>query len=59
MRRTFACFVISITRFYQRRIARIAPAFFVVLGTTLGVTGLIYSAQDFALAGANSVAAEH
>src|SRR5262249_38625803 len=47
----------SITRFYQRRIARIAPAFFLVLGTTLGVAGLIYSAQDFALAGANSVAA--
>jgi hypothetical protein len=47
----------SITRFYQRRIARIAPAFFVVLGTTLGVTGLIYSAQDFASAGANSLAA--
>jgi peptidoglycan/LPS O-acetylase OafA/YrhL len=48
---------LSITRFYQRRIARIAPAFFVVLVTTLGFGALIYSAQDFASLGANSVAA--
>jgi peptidoglycan/LPS O-acetylase OafA/YrhL len=46
-----------ITRFYQRRIARIAPAFFVVLATTLGVGAFIYSAQDFASLGANTLAA--
>src|SRR5262245_50042097 len=47
----------SITRFYQRRVARIAPAFFVVLGTTMGIGALIYSAQDFASAAANSLTA--
>jgi peptidoglycan/LPS O-acetylase OafA/YrhL len=47
----------SIARFYQRRIARIAPAFFVVLLTSLGVSALIYSKQDFASLGVNSAAA--
>jgi peptidoglycan/LPS O-acetylase OafA/YrhL len=47
----------SIPGFYQRRIARIAPAFFFVLFTTLGVGELVYSAQDFGSLGANSLAA--
>jgi len=47
----------SIVRFYQRRIARIAPAFFVVLVVTLVVAHFVYSAQDFASLGANSLAA--
>jgi peptidoglycan/LPS O-acetylase OafA/YrhL len=47
----------SITRFYQRRIARLAPAFFTVLFATLVVGSIIYSAQDFSSLGANSVAA--
>lgn len=44
----------SIARFYQRRISRIAPAFFLVLVATLIAAWLIYSAQDFASAGAAS-----
>jgi peptidoglycan/LPS O-acetylase OafA/YrhL len=47
----------SILRFYQRRIARIAPAFFVVLVVTLLAAYFVYSAQDFASLGANSLAA--
>ena len=47
----------SIVRFYQRRVARIAPAFFVVLASTLAASALIQSAQDFASLGANSSAA--
>jgi peptidoglycan/LPS O-acetylase OafA/YrhL len=47
----------SITRFYQRRIARIFPAFFIVIVFTLGFCSIIYSAQDFASLGANAVAA--
>jgi peptidoglycan/LPS O-acetylase OafA/YrhL len=47
----------SILRFYQRRIARIAPAFFVVLVVTLVAAYFVYSAQDFASLGANSLAA--
>ncbi len=48
---------LSISRFYQRRIARIFPAFFVVIGVAFAAAALIYSAQDFASLGANSVAA--
>jgi peptidoglycan/LPS O-acetylase OafA/YrhL len=47
----------SILRFYQRRIARIAPAFFVVLVATLLAARFVYSAQDFAKLGALSLAA--
>ena len=47
----------SITRFYQRRIARIFPAFFIVLVFTLGAGSIIYSAQDFAELGSNAAAA--
>ena len=47
----------SILRFYQRRIARIAPAFFLVLVATLLAAYFVYSAQDFASLGANSLAA--
>jgi peptidoglycan/LPS O-acetylase OafA/YrhL len=48
---------LSIARFYQRRIARIAPAFFVVIVAVLAASAFIYSAQDFASVGANSLAA--
>lgn len=37
--------------FYQRRIARIAPAAFVTIATSLGAAYFIFSAQDFALLG--------
>lgn len=47
----------SIARFYQHRIARIAPAFFLVLFVTVVVGAYFYSAQDFASLGANSLAA--
>lgn len=42
----------SVKRFYQRRIARIAPAFFLVLAVTLVAAWAIYSAQDYASASA-------
>lgn len=45
----------SLLRFYQRRIARIAPAFFVVLVATLLVAWKVYSAQDFASTSASAV----
>jgi peptidoglycan/LPS O-acetylase OafA/YrhL len=44
----------SILRFYQHRIARIAPSLFLVLLVTLFAGWLIYSAQDFASLGANA-----
>ena len=47
----------SIARFYQHRIARIAPAFFLVLFATIAAGAYLYSAQDFASLGANSLAA--
>ena len=47
----------SIARFYQRRIARIFPAFFIVIVITLGLSFIVYSAQDFASLGANTAAA--
>ena len=47
----------SLGKFYQRRIARIAPAFFVVLGMTLAGAGLVYAAQDRSSVGADAAAA--
>ena len=47
----------SVIGFYQRRIARIFPAFFIVLVFTLGVGSVIYSAQDFAALGSDAAAA--
>jgi peptidoglycan/LPS O-acetylase OafA/YrhL len=47
----------SLKRFYQRRIARIAPAFFLVGLSLLGAGYFIYSAQDLAYAGSNFTAA--
>lgn len=47
----------SLLRFYQRRIARIFPAFFTVALATLAGASFIYSPQDLASAGANLVSA--
>ena len=47
----------SLARFYQRRIARIFPAFFTVALATIVVSAFVYSSLDFASAGANLVAA--
>jgi peptidoglycan/LPS O-acetylase OafA/YrhL len=47
----------SLRKFYQRRIARIFPAFFVVALATLAGAYFIYSPQDLASAGANIAAA--
>ena len=47
----------SLANFYQRRIARLLPAFFTVGLVTLAVAWLVYTPQDFASAGANLVAA--
>jgi len=44
-------------RFYQRRIARLLPAFFAVAVTTLVGAALVYSPQDLASAGATLSAA--
>jgi peptidoglycan/LPS O-acetylase OafA/YrhL len=41
----------SLTRFYQRRIARIFPAFFTVALMTVACARFIYSARDLALTG--------
>lgn len=41
----------SLARFYQRRIARILPAFFAMAAVTLAAVAWIYSPQDLALAG--------
>lgn len=43
-----------LAHFYQRRIARIAPALFLVIGVTLVAAAFLYSAQDLASAGAAS-----
>lgn len=48
---------LSLLRFYQRRIARIAPAAFLVLLTVLGAAALLYAPQDLASAGATAAAA--
>jgi len=47
----------SLARFYQRRIARIFPAFITVALATVAAAAFVYSPQDFASAGANLVAA--
>jgi peptidoglycan/LPS O-acetylase OafA/YrhL len=47
----------SLKKFYQRRIARIFPAFFIVALVTLAAANFIYSPQDLASAGANLTAA--
>ncbi len=47
----------SLAQFYQRRIARIFPAFFTVALATLVGAYFIYSPQDFASAGVNLAAA--
>jgi peptidoglycan/LPS O-acetylase OafA/YrhL len=47
----------SLSKFYQRRIARIFPAFFTVALATLAGASFIYSPQDMASAGANLAAA--
>lgn len=49
--------VFSLVKFYQRRIARIIPAFFTVGIATLAGAYLFYSNQDFASAGSNLTAA--
>jgi peptidoglycan/LPS O-acetylase OafA/YrhL len=46
-----------IVRFYQRRIARVAPAAFLVVALTMIAAYFLYSAQDFASVGATGVAA--
>ena len=50
-----SCF--NLTAFYQRRIARIAPAFFLVALCTIGFAALIYQAQDLQQAGASLLSA--
>jgi len=47
----------SLVDFYQRRIARIAPAMFLVILLTLAAGRLLYSKQDFASLAANAGAA--
>ncbi len=47
----------SFAKFYQRRIARLFPAFFTVAAATLLAAWLIYSPQDLASCGANLAAA--
>ncbi len=47
----------SLLEFYQRRIARIFPAFFTVAFSTLFAASFIYTPQDYASAGANLLAA--
>jgi peptidoglycan/LPS O-acetylase OafA/YrhL len=47
----------SLTKFYQRRIARLFPAFFTVALFTLAASWIVYNTQDFASAGVNLVAA--
>ena len=47
----------SFTRFYQRRIARIFPAFFTVALTTIIFTAFVYSSYDFAVSGVGLIAA--
>lgn len=46
----------SISNFYQRRIARIFPAFFLTIFTTLLLASSIYNPQDFAAAGSAATA---
>ena len=53
--RDYAADRFSLARFYQRRIARIFPASFLVVVVTLVAAKLIYSAQDYALAAFQAV----
>ncbi|ORE91098.1 membrane-located cell surface saccharide acetylase [Stappia sp. 22II-S9-Z10] len=46
----------SFARFYQRRIARLFPVMITVILATILAASLVYSPQDFASAGVNSVA---
>ena len=46
----------NLTRFYQRRIARLFPMMITVVLATMGAASLIYSPQDYASAGVNSAA---
>lgn len=46
----------SLLRFYQHRIARIAPALFAVAMATTLIAGFVYLPQDFASTGANLAA---
>lgn len=48
---------LRIGRFYQRRIARLMPAFFAVAFATVCGAALVYLRQDFASVGANLAAA--
>lgn len=47
----------KVARFYQRRIARIAPASMFVTAVSLIIGAFIYSAQDYASLGASAIAA--
>ena len=47
----------SFAKFYQRRIARLVPASFLVLFATLAAATFVYLAQDLASCGANLAAA--
>jgi len=47
----------SLRRFYQRRIARIFPVFFLVAAATIVAAWFLYSTQDLASAGVNLAAA--
>ncbi len=47
----------SFLRFYQRRVSRIFPVFFLVSLVTLITASFIYTSQDFASAGAVAIAA--
>ncbi len=47
----------SILRFYQRRVARIAPAALLVVTVTMIAGFFLYSAQDFASVGSSALAA--
>jgi peptidoglycan/LPS O-acetylase OafA/YrhL len=47
----------NLAKFYQRRVARLFPAFFTVALATLAAASLVYSAQDLASCGANFAAA--
>ncbi|TNJ38597.1 acyltransferase [Chlorobaculum thiosulfatiphilum] len=47
----------SFARFYQRRISRISPLFFLVSITIFAVTAMLYQDYDFALVGSSLAAA--
>lgn len=47
----------SLSRFYQRRVSRIFPVFFLVCSSILVAASLLYIPRDFASAGASATAA--